>query len=183
MKYSWKVSNASRILRRDKLIVHATESVFGIAASAYSLSAITEIKRVKARGSQKNFLVIVANLEQVLNLVRIDVPYRKQIIDSWPGHSTWILPDTKLAPPWLLDDNGFIGVRMTSHSQASELCQRSGPLVSTSANTSGNLPALSLTQARKYFGKVIDYYLPGELGINLRPSKIQNGVTGKLIRG
>ena len=183
MKYSWKVSYASRILRQDKLIVHATESVFGIAASVYSLKAITEVKRVKARGSQKNFLLIVANLEQALNLVRIDVPYREQIIESWPGHSTWILPAAELAPPWLLDDNGCLGVRMTSHSQASELCQRSGPLVSTSANISGNLPAVSLTQARKYFGKGIDYYLPGKLGANPRPSRIQNGVTGKLIRG
>jgi len=182
MKYSWKVSYASRILSEDKLIVHATESVFGIAASAYSLKASIELKRVKARELQKNFLVIVANLEQALRLIRIDVPYREQIIDSWPGHSTWILPAAESAPPWLLDDNGFVGVRMTGHSQAAQLCRRSGPLVSTSANTSGNLPAVSLAQARKYFGKGIDYYLPGELGVNSRPSRIQNGVTGKLIR-
>ncbi len=182
MVYKWQVAYASRILMQDKLIVHATESVFGIAASAYSSMASIEIRRIKARGLQKNFLVIVANLEQAKSIVSIDVPYYEQIIDSWPGHATWILPAGELAPPWLLDDNGFIGVRMTGHPQASELCERSGPLISTSANTSGNPPAISLRQARKYFGKGIDYYLPGERGVNPRPSRIQNGVTGELIR-
>jgi len=182
MKYNWQVVLASNFLRQDKIVVHATESVFGIAASVYSAKAIADIKSIKARGSRQHLLVIVANLEQACSLICLDVPYREQVMDSWPGHTSWVLPASEMAPRWLLDESGFIGVRMTAHSQASKLCCRAGPLVSTSANTKGNPPALMLRQARKYFGRGIDYYLPGELGLDTQPSRIQNGVTGKIIR-
>jgi len=183
MKYNWHTTLASNVLKEDKLVVHATESVFGIGASIYSFNALSTIKSIKERNDAGNFLVIVANLEQACRLISLNVPYRKQIVSSWPGHTSWILPALDSAPHWLIDDEGFIGVRMTSHSQAVELCKRAGPLISTSANTKGKSPALNLRIARNYLGKRIDYYVPGKLGGELSPSRIQNGLSGKLIRG
>ncbi|MCH1414792.1 MAG: Sua5/YciO/YrdC/YwlC family protein, partial [Glaciecola sp.] len=56
------------------------------------------------------------------------------------------------------------------------------PLVSTSANPSGETPARTLEQIKTYFADTI-FAIDGEVDHNAQPSKIQDAVTGKVLRG
>ena len=182
MNYDWKLISAANHLRRGDLISHATESVVGLATSVYSVAGFNKLMRLKSRTAVKKFLVIVANLSQVQEVADIEVPLQVEILESWPGAVTWVLPLSRQAPPWLASEEGEVAIRMTGHKQANQLCELSGPLVSTSANRAGKVPAKTLHRARTYFGQEVDFYLSGKLGGSVRPSKIIHGINGNTIR-
>ena len=57
-----------------------------------------------------------------------------------------------------------------------------GPLVSTSANPSGSRAPTAAFQVHRYFGRQLDYVMPGAVGEARRPSVIRDLTTGSLIR-
>jgi L-threonylcarbamoyladenylate synthase len=179
---SWRVAKTARILREGGIVAHATEAVFGLAASVYSASACARVTQLKARGATKNYIVVAQNLAQLGALVLLETPLYTEILASWPGPNTWIFNALPSAPSWLVDADGRLAVRLTAHPQVCALCERAGPLISTSANPAGKAPARNLFQARRYFGNAIDSYLPGQLGGSTRPSTIRDGATGFTIR-
>ena len=181
MNYDWKLILAANHLRRGHLVAHATESVVGLGTSVYSAAGFDKLMTVKSRMEAKKFLVIAANLSQVQEVADIEVPLQAEILESWPGAVTWVLPLCSQAPTWLASEEGEVAIRMTGHKQATQLCELSGP-VSTSANRAGKVPAKTLHRARTYFGQEVDFYLPGKLGGSVRPSKIIHGINGNTIR-
>ena len=118
MNYDWKLTSAANHLRRGDLIAHATESVVGLATSVYSVAGFNKLMRLKSRTAVKKFLVIAANLSQVQEVVDLEVPLQVEILESWPGAVTWVLPLSRQAPPWLASEEGEVAVRMTGHKQA-----------------------------------------------------------------
>jgi L-threonylcarbamoyladenylate synthase len=178
----WRTDTAARVLSRGGVIVHATEAVFGVAASAYDQAACCRVARLKRRSRGKSFIVVGANLAQIAALVTLETPLVDEILQTWPGAHTWILPARRTAPSWLKDAQGKIAVRVTAHRQMASLCHRAGPVVSTSANPTGRKPARTLFAARCYFGDRIECYLKGRVGPEKRPSAIRDGSSGKVIR-
>ena len=178
----WREQRAARILRAGGIVVHPTEAVFGLAASACVSHACARVRALKGRGRAKPFLVVVADAAQLSGLVDLDVPLRDEIFASWPGPHTWVLPASRRAPRWLQNAEGGIAVRVTAHPQVRVLCELAGPVISTSANASGHPPARSALAARRYFGTRVDHYLVGRLGGAKRPSTLRDGLTGRVLR-
>ena len=178
----WRTNAAAGVLLRGGVIAHATEAVFGLAASAYDRIACSRIARLKRRSVRKSFIVVGANLAQIQRFVTLETPMMREILESWPGPHTWILPARRTAPRWLKNGQGQIAVRVTAHRQMAVLCGRAGPVVSTSANPTGRKPARTVLAARRYFGKRIECYLGGQVRSNAGPTAIRDGSTGKIIR-
>ena len=182
MGWNWQVVRAADVLRRGGVIANATEAVIGLAARANERGAGKRIRRLKRRPRGKPFIVVVADVEQLSRLVKLGTPCLEQILASWPGPHTWVLPATRNAPRWLVSAAQDIAVRVTAHPQMSALCRVVGPIVSTSANPAGRRPARSMLAARRYFRSQVDVYLVGSLGASSRPTTIRDGCTGKPIR-
>ena len=178
----WQTRAAAHLLACGGVVVHPTEAVYGLAASAYHREACEKVARLKQRPAHKSFIVIAADVAALSALVCLDLPLKRSILASWPGPHTWVLPARRSAPVWLPDRAGRIAVRVTAHGQAAALCQRAGPLISTSANPAGRRPAKTALAARHYFGADIDRYLAGPTGLLDRPTSIRDGVSGTLIR-
>ena len=178
----WHVLRAAHVLRGGGLVVNATEAVFGIAANAHDAEACAKVRQLKQRGLNKAFLVVAADVNQLTSLVSLSTPLWPQILATWPGPHTWVLPARRSCPAWLPDRGGFLAVRITGHPQARQLAERAGAFISTSANPANRAPARTLLAARRYFGKEITFYLPGELGGSLTPTQIRHGLSGALIR-
>ncbi len=182
MVWNWQVLRAARVLARGGVIANATEGVIGLAALANNREAGQRIRRLKRRPRAKPFIVVAVNVEQLRKLVRFDSPYRDQVLASWPGPHTWVLPACPRAPKWLVSKTHDMAVRVTAHPQMASLCRRVGPIVSTSANPAGRRPARTLLGARSYFQDRIDLYLTGSLGSSGKPTTIRDGRTGELLR-
>jgi L-threonylcarbamoyladenylate synthase len=176
------VKDAIGVLNEGGVIAHPTEAVFGIAARGECLSAVERVSRIKARPSGKNYIVLMSELSQAEDWVFVDTPYEKQIKQSWPGPVTWVLPAKDAAPNWLRDGEGRIAVRVTAHDLSAALCRSCGPIISTSANCSGDEPLRNISDVVQVFGGKVDFFLEGKLGGAGRPSLIYDGLNGQLLR-
>ena len=139
----WQEALAARCLNAGGLVVHATESVFGIAARITYRDTALRLARLKQRSrnggrQHKPFLVIAADLQQVRGLVDLNTPIIKEIEESWPGPNTWILPLREEIPRWVGGSDGRLAIRITGHPQARQIIELTGPLFSTSANLDGS---------------------------------------------
>ena len=76
-----------------------------------------------------------------------------------------------------------IAVRVTSQPDVVALCKAvDGPIVSTSANLTGQEPARTWQQVEQTLGEHIDFIIKGETLGFTQPSKIIDGLTGDVFR-
>ena len=95
---------------------------------------------------------------------------------------TWLLPKSKRVKDCVCGDSDYIAARVTTHKGVKALCQLfNKPLISTSANRSGEAPALSEKEVIQQFGDNV-VVIHGELGQAAKPSLIRHSVSGEIIR-
>jgi L-threonylcarbamoyladenylate synthase len=170
-------------MRQGGLVAYPTEGVYGLGCDPWDLVAVSRLLRLKGRQAAKGLIVIAASQEQLYPLVDLSDPQvRERVQASWPGPITWLLPKAKGAPSWLTGQHTLLAARVTIHPIAAGLCRICGPVVSTSANPQGHLPALDVRGVRKYFGNSIDYILPGTLGGLQGPTEIRDALSGRVLR-
>jgi L-threonylcarbamoyladenylate synthase len=134
-----EVAIAAEFLKQGQLVAFATETVYGLGASAFDAKAILEIFRVKGRPSDNPLIVHVHSLEQVDSLA-VSIPPSFYLLAAafWPGPLTMVLERKSILPGVISAGLNSVAVRMPSHPLALELLRRVGvPLVAPSANLSG----------------------------------------------
>ena len=128
---------ALETLRSGNLVAFPTDTVYGLAADPFNISAIIKLFESKGREYNKAIAILVGSMEQVdLIAENFTENARKLTAKFWPGGLTVIVPKRKDIPD-LLSSNQSIGIRMPDHPVALNLLQQFGPLATTSANISG----------------------------------------------
>jgi L-threonylcarbamoyladenylate synthase len=181
-----QTSSFLQALKQEEVIVYPTEAVYGLGCDPDSENAVNKLLAIKQRPVEKGLILIADNYAQILNYVDdalIPQDRRTEIFSSWPGAMTWVMPAKKSTPKWLTGQFDTIAVRVTDHPVVKSLCREFGkPLVSTSANLTGQVPVMTLEQAKQSFGSQVAAYVEGQLGGNTKPSQIRDAFTGKLFR-
>ena len=172
-------------LIQGHVIAYPTEAVWGLGCDPYNHGAVKRIFAIKQRSPEKGLILVAASMEQLKPLLDpLSESQLKQLRSTWPGPITWLIPDSKkLIPGWIKGSHDSVAVRVSAHPLIRALCtQFENPLVSTSANLSGE-PTLREPQElqQKFAGKV-DFIVKGELGTGIAPSEIRDLCTGQLIR-
>ncbi len=180
----WQQYRAASTVAAGGIIACPSESVFGLACDPASLAAVTRLLALKNRPMTKGLIVVATQLEQLEPWLQpLTSRQAGKLTHSWPGPTTWLIPATPACPVWLRGQHSSLAVRLTAHPVLRRLCDLlGGPIVSTSANRSGRLPARSMLEARLRFGNRIDCMLPGQTGGQPRPSVIRDLSSGRLIR-
>ena len=180
---NWHVKHARQVMENGGLIAYPTEAVMGLGCSPWDETAVSRILQLKRRSPGKGLIVVASNPEQLSAVVDFSkVAAREELNESWPGPVTWLIPAKSTTPHWLRGQRETLAVRVSAHPVVRQLCDEAGLLVSTSANPSGCKPARTQQRARAYFGRKVDYYVPGSIGLDLKPSKIRDSLTGRLVR-
>lgn len=184
----WHLEQARRCIEQGGVIAYPTEAVWGLGCDPRNDKAIERVLQLKDRPWQKGLVVVAASLEQLDEyLLPLSTTDLAQVSASWPGPVTWVLPCKETVSPLLRgetrNDQPALAVRISAHPLVKALCEKTGPLVSTSANPAGREPARSLVQLRQYFkpatirtfgrDQVVDFILPGNLGDQRQPSEIR----------
>ncbi|WP_323974338.1 Sua5/YciO/YrdC/YwlC family protein [Aeromonas hydrophila] len=173
-------------LQRDGVIAYATEAVFGLGCDPDSESAVHRLLAIKQRPVEKGLILIAADLAQLQDYIDLDQLTSEQLARveaSWPGPFTWIMPARSNTPAWLTGQFTTLAVRVTAHPQVQALCHAFGkPLVSTSANLTGEEPARRVADIGELLASQLAYILPGEVGGQANPSEIKDAKTGAIIR-
>ncbi len=174
---------ASNLLHDGEIIIYPTESIYGIGCDPWNESSVNKIYEIKNRPSNKPMIIVGSDIAQIEKLVDVR-SLNRSVIDSWPGHSTWLIPSNKSCPPWLKDAiTAKVAIRISEHETVKKLCIDFGkPLISTSANLSEVLPSKDKAEIEKIFSSSIEYIVEGLLGGSESPSIIRDMLTGEIVR-
>jgi L-threonylcarbamoyladenylate synthase len=175
---------AARVIAGGGLIAYPTEAVYGLGCDPGNRAAVLRLLALKRRDPAKGLILIAADPGQLAPFVADLEPARMaEVLASWPGPNTWLLPVRALTPDWLHGRFDTLAVRVTAHPLAAALCRAwGGPLVSTSANRAGRPPARTALGARRALQQRVDLILAGPCGGAARPSLIRDGRTGRVLR-
>lgn len=178
-----QLRRAVRALRAGAVIAYPTEAVWGLGCDPFSEAAVRQVLALKRRSEAKGLIIIAADVGQIAPwLVALTPAQRDAVLATWPGPYTWIVPAPQ-APLWLRGVHESLALRVSAHPGVQALCRAwGGPLVSTSANLSGQPPARDALALRRQFGSGLGYILPGRLGGDARPSEIRDAVSGAVLR-
>lgn len=173
------LAEAAAALRRGELVVLPTDTVYGVAADAFSPTAVAALLAAKGRGRDMPVPVLVGALPTLDAVVSsLSGPARALVEAFWPGPLTLVTHHQPSLAWDLGDTRGTVAVRMPLHPVALELLRTVGPLAVSSANRSGLPPAPGVEQARSQLGERVAVYLDGGPCPDPVPSTIVD-VTGE----
>ena len=176
------LEKATQIIRAGGIVAHATEGVWGLACRPDRHSSIEKILKIKGRDDGKGFLLLGSNVKHFMgHISQLEPTLIKKVIESWPGHITWVLPNTDFSS-LVTGGRSTVACRVPDHNQARELCSKfGGPIISTSLNRSGQAPVISYEKATAEFSAEVDFILPGQISGYDGPSAIY-GLDGVRLR-
>ncbi len=160
---------AIEILLHGGVGVLPTDTVYGIAACAADPVAVKRFYALKQR-EHKPGTIIAASIEQLVEL-GVKRRYLKAVEHLWPNSLSIIIP-TVDELEYLHLGLDSLALRVTDDPIFQAILQRSGPLVTSSANQPGEPPAVSVEQAYDYFGDSVDFYVDGGDRSDRTPSTI-----------
>ncbi len=169
------IKKAVETMRRGGVILYPTDTVWGIGCDAANAEAVERIFRIKQRSEAKAMICLVDSDVRLQHYVRDlpDVAWDLLTLSTEPV--TVILDGVWGLAPNLYADDGSLAVRITSEEFSKSLCyamQR--PIVSTSANISGEAPAQNYRDISGELLSSVDYVCQSRRGEHLphKPSSI-----------
>jgi L-threonylcarbamoyladenylate synthase len=184
MGFDLRVRRAVRVLENGGVVAYPTESVFGLGCDPLDAVAVTRILDLKGRPVTAGFILIGAELDDVLPWLDVDEKQLATMNATWPGPVTWVAPCHPDVPAWITGGRDTVALRVTAHPVAAALCRGFGrAIVSTSANRRGRPPVRSTLGIRLRFpSEQIDYVLPGSSDMTGRPTEIRDLRSGRILR-
>lgn len=183
--YACQLRRAVYHLRRGGVIAYPTEAVYGLGCDPAKRCAVLRLLKLKQRSPHKGLILVAADFAQLAPYIKpLSSELREQVLASWPGRITWLLPARRSVPSWLRGKHDSLAVRVSSHPLVAALCRQwRGALVSTSANRSGRRSARNAAQVRQQFRDSLDYILNFPTGGAAAPSEIRDALSGRVVRG
>lgn len=154
------IDAAVSALAAGDLVVLPTDTVYGLAADAFSPAAVERLVTAKGRGRDMPPPVLVA-APSTLEALAVDVPawLRAMTEELWPGPLT-VLCRAQPSLDWDLGDTqGTVAVRVPDDETARKVLQAAGPLAVSSANRTGEPAATSIEDAERMLGDAVSVYL------------------------
>lgn len=180
-----RLSLAARVMIQGGVVAYPTEAVYGLGCDPWNEDAVHRILAIKRREVSKGLILIAADPSQLEPFVLpLAAERMDEILASWPGPNTWLMPTRPETPEWLMGRFDTLAVRVTAHPLAAGLCRAfGGAIVSTSANVANRAPARTALGVRIALPGGPDLILAGACGGAERPSTIRDGRSGRVLRG
>ncbi|MCR3756397.1 MAG: threonylcarbamoyl-AMP synthase [Candidatus Westeberhardia cardiocondylae] len=179
------LKNLVQALHSGQIIAYPAESVFSLGCDPDNVIAVKKLLSIKRRSWEKGLILVAACYEQLQGYVdeeKLDSNIRFRVFSSWPGPITWVFPSRITTPWWLTGKHNSLAVRVSAFFPIKMLSLMFGkPIVSTSANITGQFPAKTVYEVRKKLGNAIPIMQEDVEG-RLNTSSILDVVSGKIIR-
>lgn len=147
-------------LGRGELVVIPTDTVYGVAADAFSPNAVEALLEAKGRDRTSPPPVLVPGIPTLDALAEVVPPEVRRLVEEfWPGGLTVILR-ARASLDWDLGETrGTVALRQPSDPIALELLSETGPLAVSSANLTGEPAATTAEEAERMLGERVAVYL------------------------
>jgi L-threonylcarbamoyladenylate synthase len=164
-----EVHNAFEVIKNGGIILYPTDTVWGLGCDATNTEAIKKIFALKKRAESKSMIALV-NGDRMLYQILNEIPETAfQIWDLSEKPTTIILDKPRNVAPEIIAEDNSIGIRIVKEPFCFNLMERmKKPLVSTSANISGEPTPKSFSEINPEIIKGVDYV------VNLHQNKIMD---------
>lgn len=143
-------------INAGKIGVLPTDTIYGVVAKAADPAAVEALYKLKSR-EKKPGTIIAASIDQLVEL-GIKRRYLTAVEQYWPGPISIEIPHSIT---YLNQGTGRQAFRVVNNEDVKKLLLKTGPLVTSSANSPGDPPANIIEEAKKYFGDKVDFYVDG----------------------
>ena len=139
-------------------MLYPTDTIWGLGCSAVSEEAIRKVFMLKRRSLEKSMIILVNNIEMIQEYTRFNLAPIKERILEMETPTTFIIPQVFNLSPSLIKEDGTIAFRIPKHEFCIELLnQLSAPIISTSANISGDATSRTLQEINIEIKKGVDF--------------------------
>jgi L-threonylcarbamoyladenylate synthase len=153
---------AARAITDGRLVLLPTDTVYGVAADAFTPAAVTGLLAAKNRGRAMPVPVLIGEASTLGGLVLELPPVATRLAEEfWPGGLTLVLEHAPSLAWDLGDAEGTVAVRLPDDELARDLIRRTGPLAVSSANRSGRPAATTAQEADEQLGEHAAVVLDG----------------------
>ena len=158
------IEQIARYLADGGIIAYPTDTTYGIGCSIFNKKGIERIYLMKQRERKKPFSFICSNLSEVAGYARVGNAAFKLLKRYLPGPYTFVMEATREVPDLLLTRQKTVGIRIPDNRICLELVAALGnPIITTSANLSGEDPVGDPRIIQETFGHQLDCVVDGGL--------------------
>ena len=158
------IAKVADILRNGGLIAYPTDTTYGIGCSIFNKKGVERIYQIKQREKKKPFSFICADLSDVTNYARVSNYAFNILKRHLPGPYTFVLEATRVVPDLLVTKQKTVGIRIPDNPICLAIVRELGhPIVTTSANLTGEEPIGDPLQIDRELGKQLDLVVDGGL--------------------
>jgi L-threonylcarbamoyladenylate synthase len=174
---------AARTVRAGGVIAYPTEAVYGLGCDPLNEAAVLRLLAIKGRAASKGLILLGADLDQLRPFICLTDAQDARLRDNWPLATTYLVAASAKTPAWIRGQHDKVAVRVSQHPVAAELARLAGmPLVSTSANRSGEPACRTPLQVMRQLGSDLDFIVTGQCDRAARPSTIIDLESGTVLR-
>jgi L-threonylcarbamoyladenylate synthase len=149
-------------LRRGKVILYPTDTIWGIGCDATQQKPVDRIYRLKQRFESKSMIILLDQAEKLATYVKKVPPIAFDLIERYLEPLTIIYPNARNVAKNVVAEDGTVAIRIVRNEFCRKMISLFGkPVVSTSANLSGQPSPLAFSkipvEIKKGVDHVVDY--------------------------
>lgn len=153
-----EVRKAVDVMRKGGVILYPTDTIWGIGCDATNEAAVRKVFEIKRREEAKSMISLVDSSDRLSRYVRNVPDVAWDMIEMATKPLTVILDNVSGLAPSMIAEDGSAAFRVTSEEFSHELCFRfQKPVVSTSANISGEPTARTFDEISDEIKQAVDY--------------------------
>ena len=156
------ISRVVDCLKQGGVIIYPTDTTYGLGCDIFNRKGVKKIYQIKQRDPRKPFSFICADLSDVANYAQVSNFAFKTMKRNLPGPYTFVLEATRIVPDLLTTKQKTVGIRIPQNPIALAIVKELGhPLVTTSANVSGETTLTDPAMINDLMGKTVDMVVDG----------------------
>ncbi|QXE85313.1 threonylcarbamoyl-AMP synthase [Geomonas nitrogeniifigens] len=156
------VAKVVEILKNGGVVAYPTDTTYGIGCSIFSKKGIERIYQIKQRDRKKPFSFICTDMSEIARYARVSNYAFKQLRRLLPGPYTFVLEAATVVPDLLQTKQKTVGIRIPDNEICLAIVRELGaPIVTTSANLSGEDPIGNPWAVEHELGKQLDLVVDG----------------------
>jgi len=184
MRITAEIKDAIKAAKTGGTIIYPTDTVYGIGCSMFANSAIDKICEIKKREKGKPLSVAFCDLEQASQYSTLSNEDRefiaKKLEDKENGH-TFIAKKKSIMFLHQCFNGPTIGIRIPNNETAKAIAREAGPIITTSANVSGEKAPVEFSEISQEVVNFVDVALQGNCELK-KQSIIIDLSTKKVLR-
>ena len=158
-----EVEQGIEVLRKGGVVAYPTDTVYGLGAGLLDDAVVQRVIDAKGRAESMGLPLLLSRADMLAPIVKeVDATAAALMERFWPGALTLVMTKSAAVSDLVSGGRSSVAVRVPNHPVPRALSEGvGGPIIGTSANRSGDVPASSAAQVREQLNGAVDLVIDG----------------------